>query len=71
MVVDENYCKGCGVCVYICARNVLALSKEVNRRGFYQPLVVDEAKCTGCRQCELFCPDLAIFLVEEAACGKG
>jgi 2-oxoglutarate ferredoxin oxidoreductase subunit delta len=63
--VDDRYCKGCGICIHVCPKNALALSKEVNNRGFYTPYLVDGAECTGCRQCELFCPDFAIFIVEE------
>ena len=65
IIIDERYCKGCGICIHFCPKNVLALAKEVNSRGFYTPCVVVGAECSKCHQCELFCPDFAIFIVEE------
>ena len=65
IVIDDRYCKGCGICIHFCPKHVLEVSKEVNSRGFFTPCVVDGGECTRCRQCELFCPDFAIFIVEE------
>ena len=65
IVIDDEYCKGCGICIHFCPKHVLEVSKEVNSRGFFTPWVVDGGECTRCRQCELFCPDFAIFIVEE------
>ena len=71
IIIDERYCKGCGICIHFCAKQVLAIPEEVNSRGFYTPYVVNADSCTACRQCELFCPDFAIFLVEEEQDGDG
>jgi 2-oxoglutarate ferredoxin oxidoreductase subunit delta len=70
IVIDERYCKGCGICVRFCPKQVLEISKEVNSRGYYTPYVVDPDKCSNCHQCTLFCPDFAIFIVEEAEVGE-
>lgn len=51
--VNENYCKGCGICVEFCPTNVLELE------GFVVKVVNADA-CIGCNQCELRCPDFAI-----------
>lgn len=71
IVIDERYCKGCGICIHVCPKQVLEASSEVNRRGYYAPCVVDGRECTNCHQCELFCPDFAIFIVEEEEVGDG
>ena len=71
IIVDERYCKGCSICIHFCPKNVLALAKEVNIRGFYTPYIVNGAECTKCHQCELFCPDFAIFIVEEEEVADG
>lgn len=34
IVVDRERCKGCGVCVSVCPCDVLALSAEVNGKGY-------------------------------------
>jgi 2-oxoglutarate ferredoxin oxidoreductase subunit delta len=65
IVVDARYCKGCGICVHFCPKNVLEISQEINAYGYYVPCVVAEEKCSKCNQCELYCPDFAIFLLEE------
>jgi 2-oxoglutarate ferredoxin oxidoreductase subunit delta len=65
IIIDDDYCKGCGICIWFCAKNVLALRNAVNTRGFYAPYVVDAGACSHCRQCELFCPDFAVFVVED------
>ena len=34
IVVDKERCKGCGVCASACPCDVLALSAEVNSKGY-------------------------------------
>lgn len=57
LVVDKNWCKGCGICVAFCPKNVLGL---VNDK--IEILRVED--CIKCGQCELRCPDYAIYLEE-------
>jgi 2-oxoglutarate ferredoxin oxidoreductase subunit delta len=63
VVINGDRCKGCGFCVYICAKEVLAMSEETNQKGYLLPATVDEAKCSGCRLCEAICPDFALQVV--------
>lgn len=63
--IEAAYCKGCGICIYICPKNVLGVSSVVNSRGYYAPEVVEVEACSKCRQCELFCPDFAIFIKND------
>jgi 2-oxoglutarate ferredoxin oxidoreductase subunit delta len=60
--IDAQVCKGCGLCVYYCPRDVLRLSEKINVRGYTVAEVVHYENCTHCRLCELSCPDLAIFV---------
>ncbi len=62
--VDEDYCKGCNLCIYYCPRDALDESEEPNKKGLYPPVQVED-RCIGCRMCELICPDFAITIVEE------
>ena len=71
IVIDEHYCKGCGICVHFCPKGVLEISTKVNSRGFYVPQVVDADACGTCGQCEAYCPDFAIFIFEEVEDAHG
>ena len=59
--INKRDCKGCGICVAFCPKQVLELD-EVGKVYAKQP----EA-CISCGQCELRCPDYAIFVVKEEA----
>ena len=56
--INEQWCKGCGICVEFCPKKVLAM----NRRG--KPEVIDLESCTKCQLCDLRCPDFAITVEE-------
>ncbi|SHJ95226.1 4Fe-4S dicluster domain-containing protein [Desulforamulus aeronauticus] len=61
VVVNQAWCKKCGICIAFCNKTVLAFG-EGNRVEVAQP-----EKCVSCGICENFCPDYAITLeVEEA-----
>lgn len=58
--VDEELCKGCGICVAQCPPGVLELSERISIRGYHPATLAKPAGCTGCAICGKFCPDLAI-----------
>lgn len=61
--IDTRRCKGCGLCVHACPRQVLATDPHtLNAKGFAPAMVQDIARCIGCGNCYLFCPDCAITL---------
>ena len=60
VIIDKDRCKGCELCVYACPENVLAMSDEINAKGYFVPIVAHPENCTGCRYCLLVCPDVAI-----------
>ena len=60
--INEDRCKGCGLCVSFCRQGALRLDEHVNQYGYHKVLFSREAGCTGCRSCQLMCPDLAIFV---------
>ena len=49
IVVDNERCKGCGVCVASCPCDVLALSSEVNGKGYPVVRMAHPEACTGVR----------------------
>lgn len=60
IVVDTEVCKGCEVCIPVCQTNVIAMSQEVNRKGYHYAYMVNPEACNGCTNCALVCPDRAI-----------
>jgi len=60
--IDEEVCKGCGLCVFYCPKQVLALSERMNAKGYNVAEVRRAEDCTGCRLCESGCPDFAIYV---------
>jgi 2-oxoglutarate ferredoxin oxidoreductase subunit delta len=58
--VDAERCKGCAVCVAACPFDVLALSKEVNSKGYPWATGLHPDACTGCANCAVVCPDSCI-----------
>ncbi|MDD3875916.1 MAG: 4Fe-4S dicluster domain-containing protein [Bacteroidales bacterium] len=64
VVIDIEKCKGCEVCIVSCPRSVLALSNEVNAKGYHFTIKVN-AECIGCANCAVVCPDAVITVYRE------
>lgn len=65
--INEDSCKGCGLCVSACPKKILALSEaRLNKKGFHPAEVIDMAACIGCTSCGIICPDMAIRITKEA-----
>ncbi len=61
MTVDEVVCKGCGLCVTVCPKKIVQLSKgRLSAKGYCPAEVVEMEKCIGCGMCAIMCPDSAI-----------
>jgi len=54
IIVNEGWCKACGICINFCPKNVF----NVNDNGF--PVAERITDCIHCMLCELRCPDFAI-----------
>jgi 2-oxoglutarate ferredoxin oxidoreductase subunit delta len=67
IVVDTERCKGCDVCVNACPFDVLAMSKEMNTKGYNFSYMMNPDNCTGCSSCGLVCPDgcIRVYRVKE------
>ncbi|MBI4863383.1 MAG: 4Fe-4S dicluster domain-containing protein [Candidatus Riflebacteria bacterium] len=60
VTVDRDGCKGCEHCTAVCPQRILAMSKEINAKGYFFARVTDRPRCIGCRLCAIACPDVAI-----------
>lgn len=55
--VDTKRCKGCELCVHACPSEVLALSPDVNEKGYAYAFMKQPDACIGCASCAYICPD--------------
>ncbi len=54
--IDEQECKGCGLCIEACPPKVIGMSERLNHYG-YRTAVYAGAGCTGCGICFMVCPE--------------
>jgi len=64
LTIAQEICKGCGLCADVCPKKILALSKEINSKGYHPISITDQEKCIGCAFCARMCPD-AVIKVEK------
>jgi 2-oxoglutarate ferredoxin oxidoreductase subunit delta len=66
LVIAEDRCKGCELCVAACPKRVLELDRgRVNALGYHPVELIDAAGCTSCAFCARVCPD-TVFTVWAA-----
>jgi 2-oxoglutarate ferredoxin oxidoreductase subunit delta len=64
IVINIEKCKGCEVCISACPNEVLALSNDVNSKGYHYVVKVN-SECIGCANCAIVCPDAVITVYRE------
>jgi len=64
--IDAERCKGCGLCVEVCPKNVLEISQKVNTKGYFPAHQARPEDCIFCALCCTMCPDVAITIQEVA-----
>ena len=61
IVIDEDQCKGCRLCTWVCPYDLVSISDRFNAKGYRSAELVDpDGRCTGCANCATMCPDVAI-----------
>ena len=66
VILQENACKGCGLCVGVCPKKILRLDTgRVNNKGYNPAVCDDQDKCISCAFCAMICPDLVISVYKE------
>jgi 2-oxoglutarate ferredoxin oxidoreductase subunit delta len=63
--IEEDRCKGCGLCIAYCPVKHLAFSKDFNKKGRKYARVKGGNQCIGCGACFLICPDVAIKIYQK------
>ncbi|MCK5520624.1 MAG: 4Fe-4S dicluster domain-containing protein [Candidatus Marinimicrobia bacterium] len=56
VVIREDECKGCELCVVACPFDLLSISDRMNQMG-YHPAEYIGKDCTGCGICFYTCPE--------------
>ncbi|WP_235848937.1 MULTISPECIES: 4Fe-4S dicluster domain-containing protein [Bacillaceae] len=60
VVFNEDYCKGCNLCVAFCPQAIIHLANRLNQKGYRPAEVIEQEKCTSCAACARMCPDTVI-----------
>ena len=61
VTVNEDICKGCGLCIDACPKNIMELDRQrLNKKGYHPAHCTLLAECIGCAFCATMCPDVAI-----------
>lgn len=66
VVIAEEICKGCGLCVEACPVDVLKLANQLNLHG-YHPARYTGTGCTACAICFYICPEPGAITVYKTS----
>jgi NAD-dependent dihydropyrimidine dehydrogenase PreA subunit len=67
--INQDECKGCGLCVESCPVHGLTLSEELNHYGVH-PAQYHGEICSGCGICYFVCPEPGAITVYKRAVQK-
>jgi 2-oxoglutarate ferredoxin oxidoreductase subunit delta len=65
VTINQDECKGCGLCVESCPPKALFLASELNQYGVHAGQYKGEG-CTGCGICFYCCPEPGAIMVFRA-----
>ena len=66
LTIDENRCKGCGLCVRACPKKLLELAKQKLNENWDHPEQLSAPyACVACASCARTCPDAVITIEKE------
>lgn len=67
IVIDQNRCKGCELCTFVCPKHLVGMADTFTPRGYRPAQLFDpRGDCTGCLLCAVVCPDVAITVYRAA-----
>ena len=65
IVIDTSMCKGCQLCIGFCPKKNIALSPQLNAKGYFPAQPDSKKVCNGCGICALMCPEAAIEVYRD------
>ena len=67
--VNENACKGCGLCAGACPKKIMGISDRFNQKGYHPAQCLQQDACIHCAFCAMICPDTAITVQKRGPTG--
>jgi 2-oxoglutarate ferredoxin oxidoreductase subunit delta len=66
LTINEDLCKGCGLCVRACPKNILELSRaKLNAKGYHPCEITNMSECIACASCARTCPEVVIRIEKD------
>ena len=65
IIINTERCKGCRLCVVVCPKNSIAISKKSNKKGYF-PAQASNKNCAGCAMCAVICSEALIEVYRES-----
>ena len=68
LTFNEDFCKGCGLCVDACTKKILELAPDkLNKKGYHPARMIEgmQEKCIACTMCAIMCPDCVIKIEKD------
>ena len=63
---NEDFCKGCELCVSVCPKKIISLNPDkINKKGYNPAHIVNMDECIACGSCAIMCPDSVIKVERE------
>lgn len=64
--INEELCKGCGLCARACPKNIIEIAPTLlNSKGYHPAQVTDIEACIACASCARTCPDAVIEIEKD------
>lgn len=60
IVIDQELCKGCELCISFCPKKLIKPADKLNAAGYLPAAYQESEECTGCASCATVCPEVAI-----------
>jgi len=61
IVIDHERCKACYLCVSVCPKEIIAVTKRINKNGYtYVEVQAIRRTSAAGAICAIMCPDIAI-----------
>ena len=71
IVIHENRCKGCQLCISVCPTDILEIADDRFNTLGYRPIEICKPDvCTGCGVCAVICPDVVFDVYRQKKTAK-